>query len=125
MSDTFSDFNSQRPKLVWDPGITARSINGERITMALVDLDPDAPLPEHNHENEQVGFVVQGGLTLTIGGETRTLGPGDTYLIPSNVVHGGVTGPEGAVVCDVFSPPRADWERIKDGDPGPSDWPPR
>lgn len=90
--------------------------------MALVDLEPDAPLPEHHHENEQLGFVVQGELVLTVGDETQRLGPGDTYVIPSNVSHTGLTGPEGAVVCDVFAPTREDWDKIPEDEPSPSAW---
>jgi quercetin dioxygenase-like cupin family protein len=119
--ETFSSFNSQAPRRIWD-GISGRVINGERLTMALVDLAPNTPLQEHAHDNEQLGFVLQGQLTFTIGGETRTLGPGDTYNIPSNVPHSAVTGPEGCVVTDVFAPVRADWEGLATGEPAPSAW---
>jgi quercetin dioxygenase-like cupin family protein len=118
---TFSDFNSQRPRQIWG-GIQARVVNGERITMALVDLAADNQLQEHQHENEQVGFVLQGQLTFTIGGETRTLHAGDTYNIPTGVPHNAVTGPDGCVVVDIFSPVRADWEKHEQHDPSPSAW---
>lgn len=118
---TYSDFNSQPPRQVWD-GITARVVNGDRLTMALVDLAPGTPLQEHLHENEQLGFIVQGELTFTIGGETSTLGPGDTYNIPSNVPHSGQTGPDGCVALDIFAPVRADWEGLPTQDPTPSAW---
>ena len=104
---TFSSFNSQRPRQAWD-GVQARVITGERLTMALVDLEPNKPVGEHHHGNEQLGFILQGELTFTIGGETRTLGPGDTYAISSEVLHSAVTGPQGCVVVDVFAPVRAD-----------------
>jgi quercetin dioxygenase-like cupin family protein len=117
----YSKFNDQRPQKIW-PGIDARVINGERLTMALVDLEPNTPLVEHHHEHEQVGFIVQGSLTFVIGGETRELGPGDTYNISSNTVHSGVTGPRGAVVVDIFAPVRHDWADRPDADPSPSAW---
>ena len=120
---TYAKFNDQRPRKIW-PGIDARVINGERLTMALVDLEPDTPLQEHHHEHEQVGFIVQGSLTFIIGGETRELGPGDTYNIGSNVVHSGMTGPDGCVVIDVFAPVRGDWEDKPEADPSPSAWRP-
>jgi hypothetical protein len=50
----FEAIQNLRPHLLRD-GITARAVDGERITMAVVDLDPDAHLPEHHHENEQLG----------------------------------------------------------------------
>jgi len=118
---TYSNFNSQRPRRAWD-GVHARVVNGERLTMALVDLDPNTPLQEHHHENEQLGFIIQGQLTFTIGGETKALKPGDTYSIPSEVPHSGMTGPDGCVVADIFAPVRADWDALQTSDPSPSAW---
>lgn len=117
----FSDFNSQKPRQIW-AGIQARVINGERITLALVDLEAQNQLQEHHHQNEQLGFIIQGELTFTIGGETRTLHAGDTYSIPSDVPHNAVTGPDGCVVLDVFAPVRADWENAEVVEPSPSAW---
>lgn len=117
----FSSFNAQRPRKIW-PGIDARVVNGERLTMALVDLEPNTPLQEHHHENEQVGFIVQGSLSFVIGGETLTLVAGDTYNISSDVLHSGMTGPDGCVVVDVFAPVRADWQGAPDAEPLPSSW---
>jgi quercetin dioxygenase-like cupin family protein len=117
----FSNFNSRERHQVWD-GIQGRVITGERITMALVDLEPNAPVQEHSHHNEQLGFIVEGELTFTIGGETRTLRAGDTYSIPANVPHHAVTSSEGCVVIDVFSPVREDWEKLERHEPSPSAW---
>ncbi len=104
-------------------GITARAVNGERITMAIVDLEPGALLPEHHHENEQLGFVISGVITMRIGSEKRELHAGDTYSIPSNVPHDAVAGPEGCTVTDVFAPTRADWEKLERGAPSRGRWP--
>ena len=37
------------------------------------------------------------------------LGPGGTWRIPPDTPHEVHVGTDGAVVLDVFSPPRADW----------------
>src|SRR4029077_15160635 len=66
-------------------GITARAITGDRMTLAVVDLEPNVVLPEHHHENEQLGFILKGSMTFTIGGQKRKLYEGDTYAIPSDV----------------------------------------
>jgi hypothetical protein len=73
----------------------------------------DLALPEHHHENEQLGFVIAGMVTMVIGGEKRELHTGDTYAIPSHVPHSAVAGPDGATVTDVFAPVRADWAKIE------------
>src|SRR5260221_6486341 len=61
---------------------------------------------------------------FTIGGETRVLEPGDTYVIPGGVKHSAVAGPEGTVALDIFSPPREDWEALDRGEPSRAPWPP-
>ena len=85
-------------------------MHGERITFASVELDPHAVVAEHSHEQEQLGAVMRGQLTLRIGDEERVLGPGATWRIAPNVAHRGHAGPDGAEVIDVFSPPRDDWQ---------------
>jgi quercetin dioxygenase-like cupin family protein len=104
----FDDLAAIEPRAIWD-GLTARPVHGERITLAVVELEPDADLPEHSHDNEQLGIVLMGSLTLRVGDEERLLGPGQTWRIGSNTPHSGRTGPDGAVVVDVFAPPRHDW----------------
>ena len=44
---------------------------------------------EHSHGN-QWGIVVAGEMELTIGGETRVFGQGDSYYIPAGVTHGAI-----------------------------------
>lgn len=121
-AETYSTIADLRPYAVWN-GVVARVVNGERLTLAAVDLEPNAAVAEHHHENEQVGLVLQGSLTFSIGGDTRELHPGDTYSIPSHVPHDAVAGPEGCTVVDVFAPVRADWERLERPEPFPPDWP--
>ena len=93
---------------VWQ-GVVARRIEGEKLTVAIVELAPDAIVPEHVHPNEQCGLVIEGEVTFRIGEEERHFGPGGTWRILSNVPHSVVTGPAGAVVIDVFAPARDDW----------------
>ena len=104
-------------------GITARAVNGERMTMAVIDLEPNVALPEHHHENEQLGFVIEGVITMRIGSEKQELKAGDTYSIPSNVPHDALAGPEGCVVADVFAPIRSDWANLTVGEPAAGRWP--
>ena len=119
---TFESLHNIRPHALGQ-GITARAIEADRMTIAVVELDPGAVLPEHNHENEQLGFVIAGTLTMRIGKERQELHPGDMYAIPSGIPHNALAGPEGCVVADVFAPPRADWNNMKRLDPAPGRWP--
>jgi quercetin dioxygenase-like cupin family protein len=104
----FAGLSSLHLQRIWD-GVHGRVVHGERITLGVIELDPDSLVPEHQHENEQLGMCLSGSLVFRVGGETRDLGPGDTWSIPSNVPHEVQVGPAGAVVIDVFVPTRDDW----------------
>jgi quercetin dioxygenase-like cupin family protein len=93
------------------------------MTFAIVDLGPDTVVDEHQHPNEQMGVVLRGSLRFTVGAETQQLNVGDTYVIPGGVPHHVVAGPEGAVVVDVFSPVREDWNRFSPESARPGMWP--
>ena len=119
---TFDSFEALRPYAIWT-GAVARAVHGDRLTVAVVDLVPDLLVPEHHHENEQVGFVLKGVVTMTIDGDARELRVGDTYVIPSNVPHSAQTSAECATVVDVFAPIRADWSSAPRLEPAPGKWP--
>ena len=119
---TFAKLSELHPVPIWN-GVLGRTVEGDQLTMAVVELEPDSVVPQHEHHNEQIGVVLQGSLTFTIGGERRDLVAGDTYKIPGHVPHDVVTGPRGAVVIDVFAPVRADWGRFQPIAPQPPRWP--
>ena len=121
-TQTFAPLEDLRPYLI-RAGMKARVMNGERVTLAVIDIEPNAVAEEHHHENEQLGLLIAGLLTLRVAGESRDLRPGDVYAIPSNVVHDAKAGPDGATVLDVFAPVRADWEKLPRAEPSPPDWP--
>jgi len=117
----FGDLGASDPLAIWD-GVVAWPIEGGRETLAWIELEPDSVVPEHSHENEQVGVLLRGSFTFRIGGEERELGPGETWAIPPNTPHDVVTGPDGATLVEVFVPGRADWsahERVPGRRPHP------
>jgi quercetin dioxygenase-like cupin family protein len=122
-SKTYDNFASVSPYKIW-PGVLAHAVQGESLSFALVELEPNVEVAEHSHPNEQAGFILQGTFQFTIGGKTRVLEPGDTYVIPGGVKHSAVAGPEGTVALDIFSPPREDWEALDRGEPSRAPWPP-
>ena len=97
------------PIQVWE-GVIARRVQGKQLTLAVVELEPLAVVPEHRHANEQCGLVIEGQVTFRVGDEERELGPGGTWRIVGDMPHSVVTGPAGAVVVDVFAPARKDWD---------------
>jgi quercetin dioxygenase-like cupin family protein len=117
------DLETIPPFDVWGDAVRARRVQGEKVTLAVVELAPNATVPEHRHPNEQLGMVIQGSVTFTLDGETRDLGPGGTWRILGDRPHVVQAGPEGAVVIDVFSPIRSDWDRFEPLPARPPVWP--
>jgi quercetin dioxygenase-like cupin family protein len=117
----FDETSKKQPQRIWD-GVAGRVVHGEQLTLGLVELDPGSVVPEHSHENEQLGILISGSCQFRVGDETRELGPGDTWSIPANTPHEVHTGPDGAVMIDVFAPVREDWKPLERFDRDPL-WP--
>jgi quercetin dioxygenase-like cupin family protein len=120
----FGDFLTETPLKIWE-GVIGRAVHGERVTLSIVELDADCVIPEHAHENEQVGMVVLGSVTFRVGDEVQELGPGGSWRVTANVPHEVRTGPDGAAVIEAFSPCRDDWAGLARGEPRPPRWPAR
>ena len=125
MSDSspFADLEGLSAQRIWE-GVVGRVVEGERVTLAVIELDPNSLIPEHSHENEQIGVLVAGLFEFRIGDETRRVTPGGTWCIPANVPHEVQTGPEGAVAIEVFAPPRTEWATLERLNGQPPRWPP-
>lgn len=108
----FSDANELEILQIWD-GVTGRAVAGTEATLALIELVPNAVVPEHRHPNEQTGLLLRGSLRFTVGGETKELKPGAMWVIPGDTPHDVVAGPEGATLAELFAPPRADWAGLE------------
>ena len=88
-----------------------RLITGDRMMLAHVYLKKGCIVPKHSHENEQLTYVLEGGLRLWIGEdgqEVVDVMPGEVLHIPSNIPHKAEALAD-TLDVDVFSPPRQDW----------------
>ena len=106
-------------------GYVARAVHGDQLTLAVVEVDAGAELPEHKHANEQLGMVVEGSVVFRVADETRELKPGSVWCIAADTPHTVTAGVAGAVVIDVFSPPRREWETLEALPGCRPRWPPR
>ncbi len=89
-------------------GISGKYIHGDQTTFGIVEVKKGSLLPLHHHHHEQITFILEGELEMTIGGETMTLKPGNFHVIPSNVPHSAVAHMDCKLI-DVFSPVREDY----------------
>ncbi len=91
------------------PGVEIQTLAGEGLMLSLVVMEPGAVVERHAHPHEQMGMLLEGELTFTIGEETRTLHPGEMWRIPGGVPHGATAGPAGCRALDLFHPVREDY----------------
>jgi quercetin dioxygenase-like cupin family protein len=91
------------------PGIKIKTlVYGDKTLMTEFPMEKGSALPKHSHPHEQTGYLVKGKMTLTIGAETFTVGPGDSWCIPGNTEH-GANILEDSVAIEIFSPVREDY----------------
>lgn len=83
-------------------------IYGVNTLMTEFVLEKDADLPMHSHPQEQTGYLVSGHMVLSIGGGAYDIQPGDSWLVPGDVVHGAKVL-EDSVAVEVFAPVREDY----------------
>ena len=83
----FRDWDG-RESLSLFPRVSLHSIGGEQVLLCRVSYEAGAHVPRHSHEHtEQVMYVLDGELEMTVGDESRRLGPGDVVVVNRGVEH--------------------------------------
>ena len=101
----------QMPKEELTDTFARRLITGDRVMLAHVYIKKGAIVPRHSHENEQITYILEGGLRFWIGeDESQVIDvmAGEVLHIPSMVQH-KAEALEDTLDVDIFSPPRQDW----------------
>ena len=96
-------------------GITTRVFPGDQAMLSVVRLAPNSQGTLHSHPEEQWGVLLEGALTRIQGGEEVAVEAGDFWRTPGGVEHSVRTGEAGAVVLDVFAPPRDEYNQAGEG----------
>ena len=90
MPDTDSPFrtwNGVDPHRQFD-GVWLHAIGGEQVLLCRVRYEPGKRVELHSHpEAEQLMAIIDGEVTMTVAGETRTLRAGDVVVINRGVEH--------------------------------------
>ena len=92
-------------------GMTARVFPGEEAMISVVRIEPGKAGSIHSHPQEQWGFCVRGSGIRSQGGVDTAVSAGDFWRTPGNIEHGFRAGADGAVIFDVFAPPREEYTR--------------
>ena len=99
------------PKEQVSESLDRRLITGDRVMLSHVYLKKGSVVPRHSHENEQITYILEGGLRFWIGpdeSEVIDVRAGEVLHIPSFVQH-KAEALEDTLDVDIFSPPREDW----------------
>jgi quercetin dioxygenase-like cupin family protein len=83
--------------------VTIRALRSDDGLVVFFTFHRDLELPIHSH-GPQWGTLLRGAVRLTIGDQTRSYAPGDSWDIPAGVPHGGFIA-AGTELIDVFAEP--------------------
>ncbi|MEM9785797.1 MAG: cupin domain-containing protein [Pseudomonadota bacterium] len=93
---------------------------GENVTRQVLSDHPDLMVVAfrfaakgaigamHNHPHVQSTYVESGRFRFRLGDDEREVGPGDSFVIPTMIMHGCVCLEPGTLV-DCFTPRREDF----------------
>ena len=79
--------------------------------IAHVYLSKGAIVPQHDHHNEQLTYILEGTLRFWLGAdgdEVVDVAAGEVLTIPAHLPH-RAEALEDTLDVDVFHPPRSDW----------------
>jgi quercetin dioxygenase-like cupin family protein len=99
------------PKETLKADLDRRLISTDRMMLAHVYMQQGCIVPKHEHENEQLTYILEGCLRFWLGedeSEVIDVRAGEVLHIPSWVPH-RAEALEPTLDVDIFSPPRADW----------------
>jgi quercetin dioxygenase-like cupin family protein len=96
-------------------GITTRIFPGDQAMLSVVRLDPNAEGKMHSHPQEQWGVILEGAAVRLQGDKEFYVRTGDFWRTPGGVPHTIKAGPEGALILDVFAPPRDEYRKAGKG----------
>ena len=89
-------------------GLKGRAISTDHVMVTSIKVKGGAKIPRHYHEAEQIVFIQKGRARVSTGDDpVHSLGPGDIWVVPSNVVH-GVEYIGDVEALEVVSPSRLD-----------------
>jgi quercetin dioxygenase-like cupin family protein len=93
------------------PSIGRKMITGERMMIAQIFLKKGSVVPRHQHENEQITYILEGALRFHLGADGAQeviVRAGEVLTIPPNLPH-TAEALEDTLDVDIFDPPRQDW----------------
>lgn len=86
------------------PHVKLRSVGGDHVLLCRVRYEPGAVVPPHSHERtEQLMWMLEGSLEMTIGPETRVVQAGDVVVVNRGIEH-SLRSEGGCAFLEALSP---------------------
>lgn len=64
------------------------AVAGREVVMTRNEFEPAAAVPKHTHPGDEVGYVLDGEITIEVEGKPpTTLKAGETFFVPARAVH--------------------------------------
>ena len=98
-------------------GMRRQLICGQQMMMARISLAGGVSVPQHQHDNEQITYLLAGEMEFRFGEDSadfRHIGAGEILVIPGGMPHSAEVLAD-AEVIELFAPPRQDWIDGTDG----------
>lgn len=105
MTNTFVP-NASVTQIEQIPGLMRRTLGvGDRAMVCEFYAQPGVIVPTHSHPAEQIGYLINGEMRLTVHNEVFAVHPGDSYVIPGDAPH-SAHFVSACYLIEVFSPVR-------------------
>jgi len=79
------------------------SITGREAVTAKAELPAGVSSGRHTHPGEEIGYVLEGSVSIELDGQTKTLKAGEAFAIPAGKVHAATnTGTAQATIVSTY-----------------------
>jgi mannose-6-phosphate isomerase-like protein (cupin superfamily) len=93
-------------------GTTRRKVFfSDRLTMEIVESQKSGltgNITTDHRFNDIVGYIMTGSAMVTIGKQTKQIGAGGAFVVPSNVPYGVIPASDKTTIIYAYTPPRED-----------------
>jgi quercetin dioxygenase-like cupin family protein len=86
------------------PGAKMWGVALEKAMLTYFEVQPNCRFEKHNHESEQITFILEGELFFELPEGTICIRKGEVVAIPSNIPHAVFTTESTVKAVDAWSP---------------------
>jgi quercetin dioxygenase-like cupin family protein len=96
--------------------LLAQMVFGSDTSFMVAERETGYHSPPHNHDAEQMNYVIDGSIWVFIGDSGFRAVKGDIFRIPRNAIHWAwVKDPGGCKLFETHTPPLTGDEKMKNG----------